>query len=171
MAFTTINPSAIEVGDPLTKDLFDTIKANEDDHESRLNTLETNASRVEIFALDIRNADSSPSFTGFAYARMISDITITNAFVEIYEKGSLTGALEIDIKRSTTDKNDTSFTSIFTTKPKITMASASDYDTSTNQVFAPSQINLSVGDYLRLDITELPTSGVIGKFIVTCYGE
>lgn len=171
MAFVAINPTAIEVGDALTKDLFDTIKGNFDDHESRINSVETNAKRIEIFSLDIRNADSSPSFTGFAYARIITPMTLTNAFVEIYEKGALTGALEIDIKRSTTNKDDSSFTSVFTTKPKITMATASNHDTSTNQVFSPSLINLAVGNYLRLDITELPTNGVIGKFIVTCYGE
>jgi hypothetical protein len=171
MAFVTINPLSIEVGDPIKAELFDLIKSNSDDHESRINSLETTAKRIELIEFQVSNASSASSFTGMYYLPINDTLTITNAFVTIFEKGSLTGNLEIDIKRSTTNLDDTSFTSIFTTKPKIVFSTASDYEISSNQVFSPSIINLSPGDYLRLDVTELPTNGVIGKFLVTCYGE
>lgn len=171
MAYTTINSSSIEVGDALKKELFDLIKSNEDDLDSRLNTVEATSKKVNIFKYLVLNAASFNTATGLDYYEADDTFTITDAFLRIFEKGSLTGAIEIDIKRSTTNLDNASFTSIFSTKPKITMASASDYEQSTNQVFNPAQINISPGNYLRLEITQMPTNGVIGKFLVSSYGE
>jgi len=171
MPFVTIDPLSIEVGDPIKAELFQNIKNGLDDHESRINSLETTAKRIELIEFQVSNATAASSFTGMYYLPIKDTLTITNAFITIFEKGSLTGNLEIDIKRSTTDLDNPSFTSIFTTKPKIVFSTASDYDLSTNQVFNPGIIALAPGDYLRLDVTELPTNGVIGKFLITCYGE
>lgn len=171
MAYVAIDSNSIEVGDALKKELFDLIKSNEDDLDSRLNIVEATSKKVDIFKYMILNAASFNTASGLDYYEASDNFTITDAFIRIFEKGSLTGAVEIDIKRSTTDLDGSSFTSIFSTKPKITMASASDYDQSTNQVFNPSQINISPGDFLRLEITEMPTNGVLGKFLVSSYGE
>lgn len=172
MAFVAIDPASIEVGDALKAELFTKIKSNEDDLNTRLNNIEASASKIELFEFFVQNATSANSFTGIYYLPIKDTMTITNAYVTIFEKGSLSGALEIDIKKSTDGTMDEfSFFSVFSTKPKITYASASDYDKSTNQVFSPGEIDLVPGDYLRLDVTELPTNGVVGKFLVTCYGE
>jgi len=171
MAFTTIDPNSIEVGDALRKELFDLIKDNFDDHESRLNSLALSAGKVEIFLFDLVNGSNFSTATGLAYYQAIETFTITNAAIRIYTKGSLTGAVEIDIKKSTTDMDNASFTTIFTTKPKVTYSGASDYDTSTNQVFNSGQININPGDILRLDITEAPTGGVLPKLKLIVYGE
>lgn len=170
MAFEVINSAEIEVGDPIKAELFSKIKNSLDDHETRINSQETSANRVIIFDALLLNAVSANSFTGIMGGNAPQQITLTECYVQIYEKGSLTGAIEIDIKRNTTP-NDTGMTSVFTTKPKITYSGASDYDKSTNQVFNGAQATITSGDHLRLDITELPGGGTIGKFYVYLAGE
>jgi hypothetical protein len=171
MAFEVISSSEIEVGDPLKKELFNKIKNSLDDHESRMNAVETGLSKVVVFNFPITNATSASTFTGLTYFEAAFPFTITACEIRIYEKGSLTGALEIDVKKSTTGMDSADYTSIFTTKPKITLASASDYDRSTNQAFNVSMTTLSAGDTLRLDVTEMPSGGVMGKFKILLYGE
>lgn len=170
MAFEVINASEIEVGDPVKAELFNKIKNSLDDHETRINSQEASANRVIIFDAIILNAASANSFTGIMGGNAPQQITLTECYVQIYEKGSLTGAIEIDVKRNTTP-NDTGMVSVFTTKPKITYSGAVDYAKSSNQVFNGAQSTITAGDHLRLDITQLPASGTIGKFIVYLAGE
>jgi phosphoglucomutase len=171
MAFNSILSAAIQVGKAIKKELWDTVKDNFDDHESRLNLIETNTQKVPVFEFLVLNSASFQTATGLNYFEATTSFTLTEAYIRIFEVGSLTGDFEIDIKKSTTDLDSGSFVSVFTTKPKVDLDTASDYDASTNQVFDNGQITISPGDYLRLDITQYPTSGVMGKFIVKVYGE
>lgn len=172
MAFTPINSTSIEVGDALKKELFDLVKTNLDDHETRINSVEATAKKIDVFKFLLLNGSSFSTATGIAYYRAEDDFTITKGAIQIFEKGILTGFVEIDIKKSTTDMDNASFTSIFTTKPKITYASAVDYQESTNQVLNSSMTSIVSGNYLRLDITITPTNtGVIPKLFITSYGE
>ncbi len=171
MAFQVIDPNEIDVGDPIKKELFDKIKNSLDDHEERIDELEVGARKVDVFKFPVLNASAANSYTGITYYIADENFTLTSATITIFEKGVLTGAVEIDIRKSTTNLDSTSFTTVFTTKPKITMASASDYETSSNQVFDVTQIEINEGDFLRLDVTELPTNGVLGKFMINVYGE
>lgn len=172
MAFTPINSTSIEVGDALKKEIFDLVKSNFDDHETRINSTEASAKKIDIFKFLLLNGSSFSTATGIAYYRAEDNFTITKGAIQIFEKGSLTGAVEIDIKKSTTGLDNLSFTSIFSTKPKITYASAADYDESSNQVLNGAMTSVLSGDYLRLDITITPTNtGVIPKLFITSYGE
>lgn len=171
MAYTSINSSSIEVGDPIKKELLDRIKANEDDLDARVTALSVGAAKVEIFKYLLLNGSSFSTATGLDYYQAIESFTITNAEIRIFEKGSLTGSIEIDVLKSVTNMDSPSFTTIFTTKPKIVLASASDYDTSTNQVFNSGQVAINAGDILRLDITIAPTNGPLPKLQIIVYGE
>lgn len=171
MAFVTISTDEIEVGDPLKKDLFDKIKNSLDDLDSRATSLENQNAKVVVFNQLITNAASFSTATGLAYVPVLFDYNLIGAELRIFEKGSLTGFLEIDIQKSTGNLDSTDFGTVFTTKPKITFASVSDYGRSTNQVFDTNQIALETGDTLRLDITQMPSGGVLGKFLLTLYGE
>lgn len=171
MPFSTISSLAIAVGSAIKKELWDKVKDNFDDHETRINSVETIQKKVSVMKFDFRNAASIISTNGVYYWESEDTFTLTSAFLRIYEVGSLTGDLEIDIKRSTTDLDDSSFFTIFTTRPSIDFSTASDYDESINQVFDPGQIDISPGDFLRLDITSFPSGGVLGKFILNVYGE
>jgi len=172
MPFVAINSADIEVGDPITADLFTQIKDDLDNHESRVNSLETTTPKINVFKFLLLNGSSFSTAAGVTYYRSEDDFTITKAAIQIFEKNSLTGFVEIDIKKSTTNMDNASFSSIFTTKPKITYSTAADYAETTNQVLASPASTIAVGNYLRLDITITPTNtGVIPKLFITCYGE
>jgi hypothetical protein len=171
MAFSSISSAVIAVGQAIKAELWGKVKDNFDDHETRINAIESTTSKIPIIKFYVLNASSFSTATGLFYWESNDTFTITSAYVQIFEKGSLSGTFEVDIEKSTTDLNSTSFTSIFTTKPSITFASVADYAKSTNQVFDPTKISMVPGNYLRFDITQTPASGVMSKFLITVYGE
>lgn len=171
MAYSPIDSSTIAVGKPIKKELWDKVSGNDADFNSRINNLETIAVKVPLFKFFFLNAQVFSTATGLNYYEADASFTITNASVRIFEVGSLSGFFEFDIKRSVTDLDGTSFVSIFTTKPKIDFSTATDYSESINQVFDVGQIDIEAGEFLRLDITQMPTSGVMSKFILNVYGE
>jgi hypothetical protein len=171
MAYTTLNPATIKVGDPVTKDILDLIKSNFDDHETRINSFEAGSAKIPIFEFLLENSSVNPDLNGIAYYTAVQNFTITECAIKIFQKGVLSGFLEVDVKKTTTSSlADASFVSVFTTKPKINYATAVDYQKSTNQIFNAGQVVLA-GETLRLDLSTLPTNGIIDKFLIICYGE
>jgi hypothetical protein len=171
MAFTSISSLAIAIGSAIKKELFDLIKTNFDDLNSRVNAIESSSSKIPIIKFFVLNGSEFSTGTGLYYWESNDNFTITSAYVQIFEKGSLTGTFEVDIKKSTTNLDGPSFTTIFTTKPSLVYASIVDYEKSTNQVFDATKTSMVVGNLLRFDITQMPTSGVMSKFLITVYGE
>ena len=174
MAFTTIPDSIISVGKSITRTLFKTyIKDNLDDLDSRITTVEGAAGKIVVFDEVVINASalsSGGTVTGLDMWRASADFSLTDAKVYIFTKGSLTGNLEFDIQKSSS-ADFTSSVSVFTTKPKIVYSTASDYDESSNAVFDGTNKEISAGDYLRLDVSELTSGGTIGRFGVYLIGE
>jgi hypothetical protein len=171
MAFTSISNSIIKVGSAIKAELLAIIKNNFDDIDARINQLEVGASKVPIVKFYVLNGSSFSTATGLYYWESNDTFTITNAYVQIFENESLTGTFEVDIKKSTTNLDGPSFSSIFSTKPSINFSTAANYAKSTNQVFDGTKIQMIAGQYLRFDITQAPTSGVMSKFLITVYGE
>lgn len=171
MPFITIPTSIISVGKAIKREIFQIVKDDLDDHEARLNQLETTSPKIEPFKFLMLNGSVFSTATGIAYYEADTNFILTDAFIRIFEKGSLSGTIQIDIKKSTTDLAPASFTSVFTTRPSITFASVGNYAQSTNQVFDPTKIQILQGDYLRLDITQAPTNGVLPKLLISAYGE
>lgn len=170
MAFTPLTSSELQPAKAVKSELFTTIKADLDDHETRISAVETNAGKIEIFSYTILNGLSSSTLTGIDYFIANADFNLLDAKVIMFEKGSATGTLEIDVKLNTTSGFDPAdYATVFSTKPSLVMSGASDYDESTNAAFSTTAV--SQGDYLRLDITSLPTGGVFNKFRVHIYGE
>lgn len=169
MAYVTIPSSSILPGKPVKTELWTKVKNDLDDHETRILALAGGAAQVSVFDHTVLNAASASTFTGFNYFRATFAFTLTNCEIQIFEKGSLTGNLEVDIKKNTTP-NDTGMTTVFTTKPKLVFASISDYAVSSNQVFNGAQIAIASGDILRFDVTEMPASGILSKFRIQLYG-
>lgn len=171
MAFSSISSLAIAVGSAIKAELWGKVKNNFDDHETRINSIEAVTGKIPVIKFYVLNGSSFPTATGLYYWESNDTFTITGAYVQIFEKGTLAGTFEVDIKKSSTDLDAPSFTSIFTTKPSITFASVANYAKSTNQVFDATKISMVPGNYLRFDITQTPTSGVMSKFLITVYGE
>jgi hypothetical protein len=170
MAYVTIPGSSIEVGDAISKDLWDKVKGGLDDHEDRVNALENNQAKIIIFSGNVLGAVNAATITGRDYRVAQQDMIITDCYIQAYEVGSLSGSLQIDIKTGA-DFDNTNLASIFTTKPSINYGTASDYDKSTNQAFDSGNTALSAGDVIRFDITSFPTGGVLGKFYLYLVGE
>ena len=164
MAYTS--PSTKIVGDPITADDWALIKSNFDDHETRIAAGDVPV--VTVFNGKVFLNTLDPDLTGKDYFTVIQNITITSCYIQIFTKGTSTGALEIDLLKAPSLGG--SYTSIFTTKPSLTMASASNYDKSTNQVFDTNAACVA-GEVIRLDLTQVPATSVLTQFLIICYGE
>lgn len=170
MAFTSISSTAVQAGKAITQSLMDLIRTNLDDLDSRLTSVEGVASKIVIFDELIVNATSFSTLSGYAVYRTPAAFTLTDAKLYIFTKGSLTGTLQADIKVSSTS-DFSGASSVFTTKPSIAYATASNYEESSNAVFDGTAKVLSAGDYLRFDITSMPSGGTLGKFGFFLIGE
>jgi hypothetical protein len=172
--FNPIPASLIQVGKALKKEIFDLIRNNFDDIEARLLSVEAGVVSLDIFNGVIKPL-SSFNHKGIAYYNAIGQGSVTEAFIQIYEVNGFTGTLEIDILKSVTDLNNSSFVSIFDVKPSINLSTASDYAKSVNQILGTGAA-LDTGDILRLDITAMPIKGsvpneeVYPKFNIKCFG-
>lgn len=167
MAFTAITP--VNPGDPVSATDFNTAIGDLNDHESRISSVEVLGSRVSVFEFPVMNASSSNTMTGLVYFRAPTDFILIEAKLAAYEIGGRTGILEIDIKK-TASLDPTGAVSVFTTKPSINYSTASDYDESSNAVISPINGSILEGEYLRLDLTSMP-SPLVGKFYLAVYGE
>jgi len=170
MAFIAINTNLLDVGDPIKKEILDLVKDNFDDHESRIVQVESVISKIDVFNDVVYNASVFSTALGIIFFQASNAFTLTEAKITIFEKGSLTGFLEVDIKKNTS-LNPAGFASVMTTRPLIDYSTAASYDDSTNAVFDNSAKNILPGDWLRLDITQAPTGGVIPKFNIQVFGE
>ena len=171
MAFLTIPDSIIQVGKALTRELFKTyIKDSLDDLDSRVGLVEGSVNKIVIFDGLVSNASSATSLTGILFHRVQSGFNLTDCKVAIFNKGSLTGTLSVDVQKASSP-DFTSSVSVFTTAPSIDFSTASSYDESSNAVFSLTNKVLVEGDYLRIDVTSLPTSGVLSRFQLFLIGE
>lgn len=173
MAFTAISSTLRQVGKAVTKTLVDLISDNLDDLDTRITGLEGAAGKIIVFDEVVVNhatLNDGGTLTGLAYWRSPAAFSLTDAKIGIFTKGSLTGNLEIDIKVASSP-DFTSSVSVFTTKPKIVYSTASDYDESANTVFDNTNKVIAAGDFIRLDITEIPASAALSAFTVYVIGE
>jgi hypothetical protein len=170
MAFNILPESLIEIGKPLIKNIFTILKGNDEDLNDRVNSLEGAFNKIVFYSGLITLGSSATSATGLMFHRVQSDIDLTDAKVAIFTTGTLQNILQIDVKKSSS-LDFTGAVSLFTTRPSIDFDTASDYDESTNAVIDTNVSSLQEGDYLRFDITALPTNGTLGKFTFYLIGE
>jgi hypothetical protein len=121
--------------------------------------------QTEIFSFTV--AGPAPIADGIAYWRAPRKTIVSRAILTAFETGTITGVLEIDITKGSSIDPITMST-IFTTKPSIDYALASDYDESTNAVFNAGAL-VQEGEYLRLDFKSIPAT--LDKFQITIIGE
>jgi hypothetical protein len=167
MAFSTITSTQIEIGKAVKKELWDKVKANEDDLDSRLVAQESGGSVIELVNQDIINASSAGSLTGLFYYKATYDFTVTSVQVQIYEKGIISsGSVTLDVLKSATLGG--TYTSVLSVLPTINFATASDYD-SNSGTLNPTYQDILTDEVLRVDITALPATA-IGRFRIIITG-
>lgn len=157
MAYTAITTGEVTSGEPVSTTTQTKIKTNFDDHEARLQLVEssTAASGEILFSV------SGRPYVDIDILKSTANMTLTILGVRILvDKAGTAGSLEIDIKKS---RAGGAFTSIFTTKPIIGFAAGDDALSSPGTLDG-SQSGIIAGDILRLDITSIQTNGL--NFIV-----
>lgn len=158
MAFSSLSSSLYAVGKAVTRQLFNTLKNNQDDLNTRLTTVEAAASKVVFFDGIVQNAAVYSTLTGAIFHRVQSAIDITDCKIALYDKGGISsGTLEIDVQKASSGNDFTSSVSVFTTKPSLDLSVAGNYTESTNAVLSVTNKVLSEGDWLRIDISSLPS--------------
>lgn len=169
MAFSSLSSALIAVGKPIVASIFSTLKSNQDDLNTRLSTVEASVNKIIFFDGTMINASDYASATGLIFHRVTASIDLTDAKVAIFDKGAVSsGTLEIDIQKASSP-DFTSSVSVFTTKPSLDLSVASNYTESSNAVLSVSNKALSEGDYIRLDVSSLPSG--LGKFQIYVIGE
>ena len=168
MSFISLISSWLQPAAPVKSEIFVGIKNNQDDHETRISDIEASAGKIEVFNFPVSNALTAASLSFVSYYIAQSDFNLTEAKVVLFERGSATGTLELDVKiNTTTGLNPANYSSVFSTNPSITLSGSVDYNESSNAVFSTTAV--SQGDYLRLDFSSLGTAPV--SFHVYIYGE
>lgn len=174
MAFTTLSQALIAVGKPILKSIFQTLKDNQDELNTRVTSVEGSASKARFFSENVLGASSFTSVTGLAQIRIDASIDVTDILVSIKDDTTAitSGTLEIDIVKATGPGDGADFStsvSLLTTRPSIDFSTASDYDESSNQVINATNAALIEGDYIQLNVTSKPAA--LGNFFVYCIGE
>jgi len=151
MAFVTHDPSQLEVGKAVRKELWDKTKDNEDDLDSRVSALEASGQKIVIINDDIVNLAqyaNGNALEGLVVYEAPLDLSLITAEITVSTAGT-SGTVEADVR---TGPNRTTLSSVFSTRPSVDF-SAGDDAVSTNQVFAVTDID--EGELIVFDILTL----------------
>lgn len=157
MAFETIVSTLYDVGKAIRKELFSKIVGNLNDLDARQAVIEQGANKIVIWDDEVKIPNDGDSLTGLDFWRAPSDFTLLEARVSIYTIGTATGPVEFDIKKGA-NRDDINMSTVFVIKPSVDYSTASDYDESTNFEFIVAQQAVTAGQWLRLDISALPST-------------
>jgi len=175
MAFSTISSSLIEVGKSLKKELFDTIKDNFDDHETRINGIELGANKVEVFNFEVIgfiNNYTAGELVQIGTHRATSDFTLIEAKLTLMNaangsSSTTSGVLSIDLQKST--DNGVTWVTVLSGLPEIPDGTNATGSESSSVVFATGAEDILQDDLLRVNVTSKKDTQ--GSFLITVYGE
>lgn len=153
--YQAIDPNTIKVGDPITKELWDIIKNNFDDIDTRLTTNATTGAAIEIFNKEICFAGFDNSNPNVFYWKVPRNCVLTEVRGQIFDKnGVSTGSLTIDVQKAT-DTNNGNFNSMLTSALSFNFASDTNYSQKTATINS-STIALSATNVVRIQVQALP---------------
>jgi len=151
MSYTT-PPTAKAAGDPVEATDFNNYRDNIDDHETRMNALETGAAVLVIVDTDIHNlvqyANSASTLEGLIHFQAKQNMTLNSAIITDLV-GSTSGSHEFDLLVSTTGISGT-FNSVMSTLASVSSVTPAE---SVNGAFLT--VSISAQDWLRIDITSI----------------
>lgn len=157
--------SWVRVGAALKKELFDAIRFNFANIESRLSSLETNGGSVFIFNGDISLTGFDINNPDIYYYKAVNDFSINDFRAQIFSKqGITTGNLTLQLEKSI-DTNNANFASVLTTALGFNFATDADY-TEKNALINSSLNEVVTGNVLRVKITNKPDN-FYGKILLS----
>lgn len=157
MAFEVIDLTDLDVGKPTKRSIWVKTKNSLDDLNSRTGSLETGASKVELFVSEIVGLQQY--ITGGALERIMffrasRDLRITNAQIYILASSTGTlptsGTLEFDIRVGNTPAT---LATVFNVKPTVTTFAEGDTNGAVDFIVGGEDI--LQGQWIALDITNL----------------
>lgn len=152
MAFTAITTAQIASGEPTAQDLFQKIKDNFDDHESRITVLDTASNIFRPIQFDVVGPYGAEIVKdGLMFDLLRFDITVLNVILFIHDSGSA-GSTTIDVEYK---RGVGAFTSILSS-PLSAAFGSGDYHIATGTL---GTTTLLTGDILRLNVDAVQTAG------------
>lgn len=150
MAFTAITTTEIEAGKANTNPLWEKVRLNFNDHESRLTTVENSTSSFLNIPFEVQGRVKAA--TAILPIRINFNSSISSARLVVEDAGSA-GTCEVDLKYGAAGGP---FTSIFSTRPTVAFG-AGDLGISSNAVLTSNPYLATAGNYLILDIISVQT--------------
>lgn len=145
MSYATITPEEIQVGEPTAKPLFDKIKGDLDDHESRLGATEVAATTRPPIEFGVFGVLQSPlTYDGILITRIDINLTITAVRLLVKLAGS-SGTVSVDVEYK---RGVGAWTSILTGNVSVAQA-AGDYAIASGVL---AVTDLEAGDLIRLNV-------------------
>lgn len=168
MAYTPINTALIEVGKPVKKEIFDTIRANQEDFNASIQGLQQ-ASTVDVFNLkfggNLNQYSQTEIDARLPVYKAPASITLT-AFSMTLLTASTSGTLEVDIEKST--DNGATFSTLLSSPVQLTGLTVGSISGSVLWISAAAQ-DIAQGDLLRVRVLGAQVDQ--GEFQLSIYGE
>lgn len=144
MAYSAFTDAQIAIGQANKKELWQKVKDNDDDHESRIS--DNAAGVASTFPIEFIVRDSGVVSDAVSYVRVSSNITINSAIVTVMQAGT-SGTLEVDIQGK---EGVGAFATILSGGNISVAFGAGDFASSSAAGFATTDFD--TGDFLRIDL-------------------
>lgn len=176
MAFLTIPPSWLTVGEAIKKQLFQRIKEDLDDHETRIDSLEGGVNKVVVFNFEVcgfLSNYSASELVGIGTFKAPSNMIITEVKLTILNSSSTpttsssAGTLSIDLQKSS--DGGATWSTILTGQPSISDGSFNAGAESGLVTFITGGEVLLLDEIIRVNVTSKKDSQ--GSFLITVYGD
>lgn len=168
MPYVVIDSASIEVGKPVKKEIFDTIRANQEGFNTDIEALKQ-TSTIDIFDVkfggEINEYTASeigariPVFRAPVGAQIVT-------FKLVLLTPSTSGTLEVELEKSTDE--GINWTPLLNTPVEVTGTTVGSVSSTVDWVDVPSQ-SFNQNDLLRLVISGIQVDQ--GEFHVSIYGE
>lgn len=168
MAYTPLTLTDIEVGKPVKKELWDTVRANQESFNTDIEALKQTA------IIDIFNYTFTGSIDQYSLSEVASRVPHFEAPVAATIVGfsmtllspSASGVLEIELEKST--DNGVNWTPLLNNPVQLTGTTVGSISGTVDWVDIPSQ-SFNQGDLLRITVVNVQVDQ--GNFQLHIYGE
>ena len=168
MAYVAIDSASIEVGKPVKKEIFDTIRSNQEGFNTDIEALKQ-TSTIDVF--DVKFGGEINEYSAAEIATFIpvfrAPVSATMvAFKVVLLEASTSGNLEVEIEKSTDE--GVNWTPLLSSPVTVTGTTVGSVSGTVSWVDVPSQ-SFAQNDLLRLSITGTQVDQ--GEFHVSIYAE
>lgn len=168
MAYVELDDALIQVGEPTKKEIFQTIKDNQESFNTDIEALKQTAT-IDIF--DLKYTGDLPQYSATeldnAKPTFRAPVSATfTSFVVTLLEASTSGNLEVSIEKSV--DNGANWSALLTTPVTVSGTTAGSISGAVNWIDVPSQ-SFAQNDMLRIIIDGVQVNQ--GDFHISVYGE